>query len=347
MAKNRNSTVDIAKYLAALLVIGIHTALFSDLNDTLYFVVVQIICRVAVPFFAVCTGYFIGRNLAFREGGLVGVSFNTSEFIQRGKSIALLYFSWTCLYLVFSILFWIEIGWFSPMAFVDYAFASLTAGSHYHLWYLLYLLYSLPMVYLFLRWIPARCQWLLILVCWAIAVFSYTYKSLLPENILPSLGALKYFSMFPILPPLILLGVQISKESKEKRQFYAFGFVISFACLIAEAFTLRHFGIEKVSYIICSLPTAYFLFHLILEISSSQNAEKAKYAAPLGSISILVYCIHPMFIETVGKKIGSSVWSYLVVVLMSTATGYVFYLMKSKKIIINKLNSFARNITTQ
>lgn len=329
MVQNRNPAVDIAKYLAALLVIGIHTSLFSDLNDTLYFIVVQIVCRVAVPFFAVCTGYYLGNKLSFGDR-LENTNRNLSVFIHQWKKVFVLYFVWTCLYLVFSIPFWVQIGWFSPMAFVDYAFAVMTSGSHYHLWYLLYLLYSLPLVYILLRLVSAKRQWLLILICWAIAIFTYTYKSLLPTDILPSLGLLNHFSMLPILPPLILLGVQISREGKKSRRFYVSGFVTSFVLLAVEAFALRHFGVEKVSYIICTLPAAYFLFHLVLDFAQTQNVGKADAVALLGSISTLVYCIHPMFVETVGKEIGSSIWTYLIVALMSTVSGYIFYLMKRK-----------------
>lgn len=330
MVQNRNPAVDIAKYLAALLVIGIHTALFSDLNDTLYFIVVQIICRVAVPFFAVCTGYYLGNKLSFGDR-LENTNSNLSVFIHQWKKIFVLYFIWTCLYLVFSIPFWVQIGWFSPMAFVDYAFATVTSGSHYHLWYLLYLLYSLPLVYILLRLVSAKRQWLLILICWAIAIFTYTYKSLLPTDILPSLGLLGHFSMLPILPPLILLGVKVSRERERRAgRRYAVGLAISLGFLTAEAFTLRHLGIEKVSYIICTLPTAYFLFHLVLEFAQTRNAGKARSAALLGGISTFVYCIHPMFVETVGKKIDSSVWIYLIVAFISTVTGYIFYLIKRK-----------------
>ena len=61
----RNTTIDLAKYVASLLIIGIHTGLGADLNDTIGFVIVEIICRLAVPFFAVSTGFFLADSLAF------------------------------------------------------------------------------------------------------------------------------------------------------------------------------------------------------------------------------------------------------------------------------------------
>ena len=318
--------MDAAKFVAALLVIGIHTAVFSDLNSTIYFAFVQIICRTAVPFFAVCTGYYIGTRVSFRNR-LEKTEANRAAFFRQWKKILTLYAIWTGLYLLFSIPFWIQTGWFSPIAFVDYAFAALTGGSHYHLWYLLYLLYSLPVVYLLLRWVPQRHHRLLIGSLWAIAIISYTYKSFLPERLLECLTPVERFSTLPVLPPLILTGVYISKEVKRSKRFYAVGLLISSILLLAEAFLLRYSGIEKVSFIIFTLPTAYFLFHLILELPSPLVNS---YAGLLGKISTFVYCVHPMFIETAGRVSNNSVVTYLIVAFLSVISSYTYYLLKGK-----------------
>ena len=111
-----------------------------------------------------------------------------------------------------------------------------------------------------------------------------------------------------------------AEKERERRagRRYAVSLVISFGLLNVEAFTLRNLGIEKVSYIICTLPTIYFLFHLILEFAQFQDERKAKCAILLGNLSTIVYCIHPMFIETIGKKIAHNIWTYFVVALIST-----------------------------
>ena len=59
----RNQTIDIAKFLAALLVIAIHTSLFEDLDSQLYFLFNSVLCRLAVPFFAATTGYYLCRAI--------------------------------------------------------------------------------------------------------------------------------------------------------------------------------------------------------------------------------------------------------------------------------------------
>ncbi len=58
MAMRRNTSIDIAKMIFAVLVIAIHSDLFSDVNDTLYLNFTKGIAVIAVPFFFVTSGYF-------------------------------------------------------------------------------------------------------------------------------------------------------------------------------------------------------------------------------------------------------------------------------------------------
>lgn len=50
-----------------------------------------------------------------------------------------------------------------------------------------------------------------------------------------------------------------------------------------------------------------------------------KYAAFLGDISTFVYCVHPMFVETVGKEINNSFGLYVAIALVSTIVGCVWH----------------------
>lgn len=324
--QTRNATVDVAKYIAALLVIGIHTNLFSDVNETVHFAFVQIVCRTAVPFFAVCTGYYIGCKLHSFVQQDRTISFR-NLLLARWEKVIRLYMIWTCLYLLFSIPFWIQTGWFSPMAFVDYAYATLTSGSHYHLWYLLYLIYSIPLMYLFIKWGPKRQQPLLIAGLWIWAVINYTYKNTLPEMIRSVAAPLGVFSLMPILPALLLLGAYISGEERKPQKYNMIGFAVSFALLTAEAFALKSAGIASVSYIVFTLPTVYYLFHIILQIRLPICQECASF---FGVISTFVYCIHPMFIECIGNKIYNSILEYLLVAIGSTAAACLFVAIKQK-----------------
>ena len=106
---SRNATVDISKYIAAMMVIAIHTSVLSDVNNTLYFIVVHIICRMAVPFFAICSGYFIGMRCEFQDKMLCTKE-NKNIFRWQWKKIAVMYTVLTVIYLIYSIPAWINTG---------------------------------------------------------------------------------------------------------------------------------------------------------------------------------------------------------------------------------------------
>lgn len=65
----RNSAIDLAKLIAALLVVGIHTRPCMDVSIDADFLFSGIVCHLAVPFFAVCSGYYLTASCKFACGG--------------------------------------------------------------------------------------------------------------------------------------------------------------------------------------------------------------------------------------------------------------------------------------
>lgn len=54
----RNNTVDLFKWIAAILIIAIHTHPTLHLNENVNFLFSEVFTRLAVPFFVVTSGYF-------------------------------------------------------------------------------------------------------------------------------------------------------------------------------------------------------------------------------------------------------------------------------------------------
>lgn len=207
---DRNYTVDLFKFISSLLIIGIHTNLFVDINDTLNFAFVDIICRLAVPFFAVCSGYFLSKSLSKNEYGAKPIKKQEWKMIK-------LYALWAVLYLAYSIPTWIKSGWMSFGAFKDYALATVTQGCHYHLWYLISLIYALPLFYLCARFIKNRkLLFVLMIALYIIKAISYGYARWLPTFIQTIFGiGGKFSALFDavfLLLPLLLLGFFISQK---------------------------------------------------------------------------------------------------------------------------------------
>lgn len=320
----RNYTIDLFKFISSIFIIGIHTNLFVDINDALNFAVVDIICRLAVPFFAVCSGYFLSMSLMKNEYG--------AKLIKKQEwKLIKIYFFWSVIFLFYSIPTWIKTGWMSFNAFKDYTLAFVTQGYHYHFWYLISLIYSLPLFYLSIRLIKKRkLLFVLMLLLYIIKTLSFGYSRWLPTSIQTAfLIGSRFSALFNavfLLLPLLLLGYFISQKKISLRLSLA-GFIVSFALLTVEAFVLKAFGQESVSFIFMTFPTAYFLFSLILQINWNLNRNVFTL---LGTASLIIYCLHPMIVEIFIDIISSSVLLFLSTAIISVAVALLFVLFRTK-----------------
>ena len=322
---NRNYTIDLFKFISSILIIGIHTNLFVDINDTLNFAVVDIICRLAVPFFAVCSGYFLSKSLAKNE-------YVAKPIKKQEWKLIKLYALWAVLYLAYSIPIWIKSGWMSFGAFKDYALATVTQGCHYHLWYLISLIYALPLFYLCVRFIKNRkLLFVIMIVLYIIKALSYGYSPWLPGFMQSAFQiGNKFSALFDavfLLLPLLLLGFFITQK-KISLKFSLIGFIVSFILLTVEAFTLKVFGQESVSFIFMTFPTAYFLFSLISQLDWKLNG---KVCSVLGASSLMIYCFHPMIVELFIDIVPSSIILFVIVTVLSVVASMVIAKIKSKK----------------
>ena len=321
---DRNYTIDLFKFISSILIIGIHTNLFVDINDALNFAVVDIICCLAVPFFAVCSGYFLSKSLSKNEYGAKPIKKQEWKMIK-------LYALWTLLYLLYSIPTWVKTGWMSFGAFKDYALATVTQGCHYHLWYLISLIYALPLFYLCVRFTKNRkLLFVIMIVLYIIKALSYGYSPWLPGFMQSAFQiGNKFSALFDavfLLLPLLLLGFFITQK-KISLKFSLIGFIVSFILLTVEAFTLKVFGQESVSFIFMTFPTAYFLFSLISQINWNLNG---KVCTLLGSASLIIYCFHPMIVELFIDIVPSSIILFLGTAIISVLLSLMLMLIKAR-----------------
>lgn len=328
--KNRNVTVDLSKYIASLMVIAIHCDLFYDINTRLNFFTVNILCRLAVPFFAMCTGYFLSSKLSFNDK-LDKTKKNKQIVLKQWKKLFVLYIVWSFLYCIFSIPNWISTGLFSKRAFIDYGIGAVLHRSYYHLWYLLGILYALPLLYLILRKIKVEFYLLVSGILYFIMVLSYGYRLWLPNAIQKIFSYMDYYSgivnAIILLIPFMLLGVYIRRTVKsQNKNSILLGFVLSFLMLICEATVLYIKGQSKFSYIIFTLPAAYFLFKLI--VNSKFEFQKFN-SAYLGSCSLFIYCVHPMILE-IFNFVNNSILKFVIACMISTALGVLYTIVKQK-----------------
>ena len=179
--KNRQPAIDIFKMIASILVVAIHTQPFLQINETLDFIIVQYISRVAVPFFIISTGFFIGKKICFEDGDITNVKDTRVSVLRSALKILKMYIIWSLVYLLISIPSWIETGWFSVNAFIDWGIAFFTKGSYYHLWYLVGVCYALIVLAVLLPFLKEKHMCITICLLWFVEVLNYGYRVFLPS----------------------------------------------------------------------------------------------------------------------------------------------------------------------
>lgn len=172
---NRNSAVDIAKYVASIFVVAIHTHPLRDMGELADFISVGLLSRWAVPFFAICTGFYLA--LASAHNNILPVMKNTFFKILK------MYVGWSLLFLLIHLVDWYKAGTLCHEYILGWFMSFLVGEPYYHLWYLSALLYAIPLFALILRFIPLKYFHVISLCLWSIQVISYAYANNLPESI--------------------------------------------------------------------------------------------------------------------------------------------------------------------
>ena len=68
MKSKSYTAIDIAKYISALLVVYIHTFPLADISADLNMIVLQAVCRIAVPFFFTVSAFLFFRRIDVQAG---------------------------------------------------------------------------------------------------------------------------------------------------------------------------------------------------------------------------------------------------------------------------------------
>ncbi len=308
---NRNTTIDLMKYVAAMMIVGIHTQLLSDVNENLGFVVVQVICRLAVPFFAMTTGYYLAKQID--EGKKSRFEILKKHWLK----IFVIYAVWTAIYFIYTVLTRDE----SILSIAHwYAVDTLLYGCHYHLWYLLALLFALPLMVL--AWRKEYC-----LPLGVIAVVMYLGYTWIYLHGVTSITAVAGVLM---LFPYMLIGGIMNGVSVKKTKIAV---VVLLLCLVLqtiEAFHLRSIGYEKWTYIASAMLSGVAFFMMTISIRRTETNDKAmRFESLLGKISLFVYCAHPIFVELLSLRISSSVIVYFISLVATSLVGYLYYMTKT------------------
>lgn len=314
----RNAALDLGKFIASIFIVGIHTTLFKSVSPEMDFFFTQIVFRMAVPFFLLCSGYFFAQKMEKLGGNTAGLLKNTER-----KWIGM-YVLWAIIYLIAVIPNWIETGWMSPNAFMDWGLAFVKNGSYYHLWYLLCIIYAFPVFYLLLKKCRTSLLIVIMLFLYCIEAIAYGYRGFFENQTLQKLFEIGdwlscFLAAFTRCLPFLLLGALIArlKTKNIKTWIQAGGLSVSFLGLCAEAYLLKHFEQERFSYIFFTLPVAFFLF-MFIKSCNLPDTSKHIYKK-MANVSMYIYLVHPLVILILKEYISNSMLLFTVTCILSIA----------------------------
>lgn len=274
--------IDCFRMIAAFMVIAIHTSPFLSWNETLDFLITFVICRLAVPFFLTCTGFFVLGS--FCEAG------KSTSLLRSLHKLLILYGVSTILYLPVNLYAGnlpTSLGELLRMLFFD--------GTFYQLWYLPATIVGLVFTGFLLRCFSLRTTGILVGVLYIIGLFGDSYYGL--TAYIPGLQNLYDFSFqissytrngILFAPAFLWLGAWIHQGHQSKTP--GIPFVLSLMFLLTEGYLTWRLNLQRHNSFYVLLPLcAFYLFQLLLYIPGKAHPA-------LRWFSMNLYVIHPFCI---------------------------------------------------
>lgn len=323
MTKNKNYTgIDYFRFIAALLIVAIHTSPLASFSETGDFILTRIIACVAVPFFLMTSGFFL----------ISRYTYNTEKLGAFVKKTALIYGAAILIYIPINI----YNGYFKmdnllPNIIKDIVFD----GTLYHLWYLPASIIGAVIAWYLVKKLDYPKALIVASVLYLIGLFGDSYYGITEK--ISCLNSL-YDYIFQVTdhtrngiffaPIFFIIGGLIA-DNRPQITFgkSIWGFAVSFALMFGEAFALHHFDLQRHdSMYVFLLPCMYFLFNVILHF-------KRKRLVTLRTTSLIIYIIHPMMIVVIrlfsklfhlqSMLVENSIVHYFMVCLTSVVFGAV------------------------
>lgn len=242
----QKTSLDIAKFLCAILVLLIHVNPFGSYSKLLTFGLRNIVCVVAVPFFFCTSGYLLADKLnSLEDGAKRGY---IGKYLTRLLTI---YLFWSAVYFPFVIIKWVREG-FSFLLVLNYIKEFIFEGSYSTIWFLPALLAASGAYYLLRQKMSSKKVFLIGCGFYVITLLLSSYYGI-TERIpgLAQLGQL-YYGFFDSVKNGLLFGLvfvamggMIREEqffSRMTRKQALIGMIVSFIVLCGEVLVTRVFG---------------------------------------------------------------------------------------------------------
>lgn len=281
---------DAFKWLAAFLVVAVHTSPLESIWPYGDFLLTRIAARLAVPFFFMLTGYF------------------TVQVKKTEKKLLLLYLGVTCLYLPVQIYKYMGGETFTAGRILKDIFFD---GTFYHLWYLPACMLGLVLMTLFLKCGKENAVAISILL-YVIGLLGDSYFGLV--RLSPVLSKV-YDGMFTcfsytrngiFMAPLFLLLGRLFREQEKKgkqnknKEKELILFLCSFVLMIQEALLLHNTDWQRHDSMYLFLPLCSYHLFAFLRCVNERALPSERSGKRTDSLwlkgPMYIYFLHPLVI---------------------------------------------------
>lgn len=323
----RNNSIDIFRFISAMLVVAIHSNPATEINPYLGYFCSQILPRVAVPFFFCVSGYFYIKkmNRATEKREIIKIFRIT--FLNYLK----IYFFWSIVYLVcdYKQYFCEGVSIKGVIAVIILNF--FVYGSYYHLWYFIGIFFSLIIV----TWCYLiRAEKILAyfsVILYLVGVLGSAYYQI--GNKIPLFSMLLSSSYFTLIRrillmalPFFMMGYFLPQISTRKISIKV---VLTGVLFIGECVVVNILGLNV--NIIETIFLYIFLVCIMVWLLHHPLQEKKRIGEICRYLASFVYFSHPLFIMAIMQiGIEKNTIVFILSALLSTVTGLILMNINNK-----------------
>ncbi len=281
--KKTFDAIDIAKFLGSFLIFTMHCGALSDYRYIS--IVPQILARWGVPFFFICSAFFL---FSHSPDGNIGKN-EVKRYIVR---IAILYAVWFVFNLPSVIYTWFcSEDLFALSTWLYFLKSFFLSATYMGSWYLMSSIFSAWLVFSLARRFKTKTIIGITSVFYLICVLSSAYYGVLP----PDLAKVLMFLCFPINIFngcfYFALGKYIAENQKAVIKVFhkkraAIGFLVFYLIFILEICVTKHFeinGTTDVAFSTAAIAFSLFMFCLQADI-------RIQHGRLLRKLSTIVFC---------------------------------------------------------
>lgn len=323
------SSIDIVKYLCAIMIVDSHVRLINIENSFLFD-----FFRFALYFFHCSFGYFFAKNI------------NKENILRKNvKRLIIPLVFWIIIYLFINLYNDVLAGSMGIREFIELQFISLFInGVGFHLWFLVALIIYVIVASLLYRYNKLSVLYPISIVLFIIGLLGTYYYPL--GNKIPLINILinaKYFTTFCRLfmhgLPMFTMGIYIANN--EERLVNISNSKLAILSLIALAISILEIyyviNCFNVSSNICEIGLCLITMPLFILLIKNPMNKYSGVAKPLKYISTFMYYSHPLFRTVLASLLMrlfdvqlSSIYIAIIVVALCTIVGFILYKINNK-----------------